>query len=479
MSGEWKNSEVEKVFDLISGFAFKSRDFISDGIPVIKIKNIKAGFFSKHEFSYVSSDFLDSRPDKVAQPNDLLISMSGNRHDGSPETWVGKVAMFREDGNYFVNQRVGVLRVKDEEFIDPRFASYLLSSWYYQQLFISIATSSGGQANLSPTQILSARFRHPDIDTQKRIAHILGTLDDKIELNRRMNQTLEAMAQAIFQSWFVDFDPVRAKMRANELGCNPEHAAMAAIAGKLRLPRDLSELTKQDFTTAEAALTKLSAERRASLAKTAALFPDSFQDSELGEIPEGWEVRSFSQICDINPRRTLKKNSIATYLDMKSVPTEGPSPIGTIQREFKSGTKFINGDTLLARITPCLENGKTAFVDFLEVGETGWGSTEFIVIHPKKNIPTSLGYFFARSESVRSHAIQSMIGTSGRQRVAKDAFDHLQVASPPSTTIYQRFGSFSETIMAKIQANAQQSRTLAELRDTLLPKLLSGELNMN
>lgn len=101
------------------------------------------------------------------------------------------------------------------------------------------------------------------------------------------------------------------------------------------------------------------------------LFPDSFQDSELGEIPAGWEVLPVSEACEINPRRQLKKGEIATYLDMKNMPTDGARALTLIDREMNSGSKFINGDTLLARITPCLENGKTAFVDFLEECEVG------------------------------------------------------------------------------------------------------------
>jgi type I restriction enzyme S subunit len=138
--GEWANASIGDFFDLEPGYAFKSRDFIDAGIPVIKIKNIKAGRFSEREFSYVSSKFLSPRANKLARPGDLLISMSGNRHDGSPETWVGKVAPFNANGEYFINQRVGALRRKTIARIDLRFASFLLSSLPYQNLFISIAT---------------------------------------------------------------------------------------------------------------------------------------------------------------------------------------------------------------------------------------------------------------------------------------------------------------------------------------------------
>ncbi len=160
---DWSSASIGDFFDLVPGFAFKSEEFLADGIPVIKIKNVKAGYFSEHEFSYVSPDFIRSRNNKLACFNDLLISMSGNRHDGSSDTWVGKIANFRRRDHYFINQRVGALRPKQGKNVDVRFAGYLLSSFPYQQLFISIATSSGGQANLSPQQILTAPFQYPDL----------------------------------------------------------------------------------------------------------------------------------------------------------------------------------------------------------------------------------------------------------------------------------------------------------------------------
>jgi len=145
MSTEWKELTVDDAFELVNGFAFKSKDFIDEGIPVIKIKNVKAGYFSEHEFSYVDSEFLETKGNKLARTDDLLVSMSGNRHDGSSDTWVGKVALFRKRAPYFINQRVGALRSRDKSIYDPRFMSYVLSSWKYQSLFISIATSSGGK----------------------------------------------------------------------------------------------------------------------------------------------------------------------------------------------------------------------------------------------------------------------------------------------------------------------------------------------
>jgi type I restriction enzyme S subunit len=210
---------------------------------------------------------------------------------------------------------------------------------------------------------------------------------------------------------------------------------------------------------------------------TADLFPDSFEDSELGPIPTGWKVKPLPSAIEINPRRPLSKGIVAPYLDMKNLPTQGPSALEVVSRQFSSGAKFQNGDTLLARITPCLENGKTGFVDFLSMNQIGWGSTEFIVLSPIPPLPPLFGYLLARSEKLRTHAIQSMTGTSGRQRVPEECFNQLFLAIP-SPDINNKFGDLISPLFAKIKANTEQSRTLTTLRDTLLPKLLSGEISV-
>lgn len=125
---DWHTATIGDIFDLVPGFAFKSRDFKQSGVPVIKIKNVKAGYFSPHDLSFVDEEFVAKRHEKVARFDDLLISMSGNRHDGSPETWVGKVAPFRKNDCFLINQRVGALRLKSGVKADARYFGFLLSS---------------------------------------------------------------------------------------------------------------------------------------------------------------------------------------------------------------------------------------------------------------------------------------------------------------------------------------------------------------
>jgi type I restriction enzyme, S subunit len=270
----------------------------------------------------------------------------------------------------------------------------------------------------------------PSLDQQRTIADILGVLDDKIELNRRMNETLESMARAIFKSWFVDFDPVRAKAEGRDPG----------------LPKHIADL-----------------------------FSDRFGSSELGKIPAGWRVAALSEVMEVNPRRSLKKGEIAPYLDMKNMPTQSARAMRVYDREFGSGVRFVDGDTLVARITPCLENGKTCFVDFLGEGNTGWGSTEYIVMRPKSPLPEEFAYFLARTETFRSYAISNMSGTSGRQRVPASSLDQFMFAVP-LVEVAKLFGESAHTVMNSMKARDDQSRTLAAIRDALLPRLISGEL---
>jgi type I restriction enzyme S subunit len=330
-----------------------------------------------------------------------------------------------------VNQHVAIIR-PDPDKLDPRFLRYVLVSPEMQAKLLSWAGSGGTRHALTKGMIESFEVVAPkNIAEQRAIAHILGTLDDKIELNRRMSETLEAMARALFKSWFVDFEPVRAKAEGREPG----------------LPKPLADL-----------------------------FPDAFEDSELGEIPKGWKVAALPDPIEVNPPRPLRKGQIAPYLDMANMPTRGHAPDEVIERPFGSGMRFINGDTLVARITPCLENGKTAFVDFLQDGQVGWGSTEYIVLRPKPPLPEEFAYCLARSEGFRDFAIQSMTGSSGRQRVPAESLAHLQLAVPPKLLLAESFGRLVKPLFARAGAAFCESRILAALRDTLLPKLISGEL---
>ena len=430
MAGEWRDATVTdvaaKVRNALVGGPFGSNlvsnDYVAAGVPVIRGQNM-GGRWVSGEFAYVTEEKARALEANLARAGDIIFTQRGT---------LGQVSVVPTGPHerYLVSQSQMKLTV-DREVADPLFYYYVFSSAEQQDYIRQHAIQTGvPHTNLGILRQTPVPL--PPLDEQRAIAHILGTLDDKIELNRRMNETLEAMARALFKSWFVDFDPVRAKAEGRDTG----------------LPQPLADL-----------------------------FPDSFEDSELGEVPKGWKITPLPDAIEVNPNRQLRKGEVAPYLDMANMPTGGHTPDEVIDRPFGSGMRFMNGDTLVARITPCLENGKAAYVDFLQDGQVGWGSTEYIVLHPKPPLPSEFAYCLARSNGFREFATQSMTGSSGRQRVPAESLSHYLIAIPEER-IAERFGRIVRPLFLRASAAARESRSLAALRDELLPKLISGELRV-
>jgi type I restriction enzyme, S subunit len=396
----------------------------ASGHPYVAIPQIKHGRIDVTDARLISQEHFTEWTRKAApQPYDVALSRRCNP---------GETAFVPPGLEFALGQNLVLLRA-DGTRVYPPFLRWLVrgTDWWEQiGKFINVGAVFN---SLKCADIPNFRLRIPPLAEQRIIAHTLGALDGKIELNQRMNDTLEATASTIFKSWFVKFDPVRAKAEG-------------------RKPCGM------DVDTADQ-------------------FPDSFQDSLLGNIPTGWKAIPASEALDINPSRPMATGTEAPYLDMQNVPTRGHRPKGWITRRFVSGSRFSNGDTLVARITPCLENGKTTFVDFLKDAAIGWGSTEFIVLRPKNPLPPEYGYCLARDEDFRAHAIQSMTGSSGRQRVPTGSLSQFLVALPPEP-IAKCFKDAVHPLFAKMKANSEESSTLGAIRDVLLPKLISGELRV-
>ena len=202
-----------------------------------------------------------------------------------------------------------------------------------------------------------------------------------------------------------------------------------------------------------------------------------FRQWFVEEVEEGGEEGKLEDIVDINPTYKLKKGDTSSYLEMSNVSTSTFNPEGWYKREFSSGMKFKNGDTLLAKITPCLENGKTCYVNFLDDEEIGWGSTEYIVIRMKKPFHPFISYILAKDEDFRDFAISSMSGSSGRQRAQADVIKEYDIKIPP-LIIIEELNLQLAGITPKLEKNAKQIRTIEKLRDMLLPKLMSGEVRV-
>lgn len=391
------------------------------GTPLLKVGDIKDGTAVRPSYCISAATDEEHRRTKLIG-DELLITLVGNPGEC--------VVVTPEMAGWNPARAIAVIRLQDTSL--RTYLKTVLESTAGRHLIDAVLNTTV-QKTLNLKDIRKLPIPLPTDVEIKWISGISEALTSRITLLRETNATLEAIAQALFKSWFVDFDPVRAKMEG-------------------RAPEGMIDAT-------------------------AALFPDSFEESELGLVPRGWRVATLADTFDINPTRKLSKGLMASYLDMASLATSGHCVEAPIEREMGSGAKFQNGDTLLARITPCLENGKSAFVDFLADGQIGWGSTEFLVLRPKAPLPQYLGYLLCRHPAFREYAIQSMSGTSGRQRIQNDVLGRFMLAVP-SLEIAAVFAGVIDPIQRSIAANHQSAQTLATLRDTLLPRLISGALRL-
>ena len=350
----------------------------------------------------------DKKKNYQLETGDIVIARTGANTGYNKIIKTNHTAIF---ASYLIRYKI------NHSLAYPFYINYVLKSLYWKN-FVKSIVSGSAQPGANAKQFASFTFLLPSLSEQKAIAEILSSLDNKIEQNQNMNKILEDMAQSIFKSWFIDFDPVHAKKMALEAGLaegQAERAAMAVIAGVCS-PKQFAENFRQMDRSLGEKFSKINESAKYELIYKASLFPSEFVDSKLGLIPKGWNICKIGEKIDFNPTTHLKKGTIANYVDMKSLPTSGHRIKQFVKRIFKSGTKFQNGDTLIARITPFLENGKTAYVDCLKHKEVAWGSTEFIVMRPQKDVFSIWTYLLSRNEDFRRFAISNMSGTSGRTK---------------------------------------------------------------
>lgn len=425
-----------------------SRDYVELGVPVIRGQNMGMGKYVGGEYAYVSEEKAQSLSANIARPNDLVFTQRGT---------LGQVAIVPENkwDRYVVSQSQMKATI-DATKADIEFLYYYFSSPREINYILSNAIQTGvPHTNL--TQLKEHPIQLPTLADQKAIAQILGTLDDKIELNRQMNATLEAMAQALFKSWFVDFDPV----------IDNALAAGNPIPDALRKKGEVRRVKGENGN------------EHSPITPHHSLFPNRFVfNDNLGWVPEGWEVSAVEDAIQVNPKVTLKKGEVAPFVDMKALPISGFDINEVMYKAYGGGAKFQQGDVLLARITPCLENGKTGLVEFLEGAEVGFGSTEFIVMRGKGLLKAPYVACLARYPAFRSHCELGMVGSSGRQRVQNSSFSDYFLALPPENGVLEEFDRMTSPSFDKMSISKDESKNLAKIRDTLLPKLLSGQLRI-
>jgi type I restriction enzyme S subunit len=361
------------------------------------------------------SDFEATQKRTKLEVGDVLVTNSGT---------IGRLAIARDPDTVSrttFQKSVAILK-PSLKLVSSEFLYYALSSSMRRLIEAAGGTT---QKNLLLKDLRDFLIPFCGPLEQFLIARILSNLDSKIEVNQQMSKTLEAISQAVFKHWFFDFE------FPNDEG-NPYKSS----GGEM-----------------------------------------TYNDELEREIPKSWEGRPFSEVIAVNPKRELKRGHKVKKVGMADLNPWQAHIENWAYAEYTSGPKFKNGDTLFARITPSLEHGKTAFVSILDGQEVGFGSTEFIVFG--KSTISSDFYIFhlSRSEEIRNAAIRAMTGTSGRQRVPDDLFERVPIVLPPSPLI-NRFDALASAQFNQIALNAQEMRTLSQIRDSLLPKLLSGKVRV-
>lgn len=403
---------------------------------LIRSQNIYNEGFHRDGLVYIDEDQSAELRNVELKAHDVLLNITGDS--------VARCCQVATDVlPARVNQHVAIIRPRPE-LLDARFLRYVLVSHEYQSRLLALASAGATRPALTKLMIEELNIPSPPLAEQKAIAAVLGALDDKIELNRRMNATLEAMARALFQSWFVDFDPVRAKLDG-------------------RKPVGLDDAT-------------------------AALFPASLQESAVGHIPRGWDIKTCSELTSLITKGTTPTQGDMTgapeydaqinYVRVNSIDEDGSvlfDKLTTIPESVHSGVlkrSILRSNDVLYTIAGTI--GRIALAeDWVLPANT---NQAVAIIRPEPGIPSGFLILTMRHEVFRAE-LHNNIVHAVQANLSLGMLSKARAVVPPHAILQQLFRPI-DALLSQISANRSQSRTLATLRDTLLPKLLSRELSM-
>lgn len=440
------------------GSKIKAENFTTVGVPVIKGGNLNATYLDESDFDFLTQEKADELESAKARRLDIVITHRGT---------LGQVGLIPENSRHeeYVVSQSQLKMSFDIKRVDPYFVYYFLKSPLGQSRLLSNVSQVGVPAIAQAlTSVRAIEIPIPENRSEQvRISNVLRSLDDKIGLNRRINQTLEAMAQAIFQSWFVDFDPVKAKIAAIEQGQDPLRAAMRAISDKT-----------------DAELDQMPREHHDELAATAALFPDAMEESELGDIPKGWTHGVLGDVCSFTAGSAFKPEHQGS--------TEGDYPFIKVSDMNLAGNEvFIQSANNYVSKTQQSEMKSKLH----PLGATVFAKIGMALISNRRRlltIPTiidnnlmSASPVEGRSGAYFLYSMLSMIDFN--TLVSGTALPYLNVSDlkkipivRPPYDVCSDFERKASSIFSMMRALAEQSSTLADTRDNLLPKLLSGEV---
>ncbi|MBB2485039.1 restriction endonuclease subunit S [Mitsuaria sp. WAJ17] len=406
----------------------KASDFVPTGVPFIMASDLKGGRVDVQNCAFITHEQAASLRKGFSKAGDVLLSHKAT---------LGRTALVGPcDHDYLVlTPQVTYYRVLDPARLNNRYLKYYFDSGPFQQTLAAWAGSGSTRAYIGITAQRKLPIVLPPIEVQDAIAEVIGALDDRITLLRDTNTTLEAIAQALFKSWFVDFDPVRAKM-----------------AG--RAPEGMDEAT-------------------------AALFPDCFEDSELGEVPRGWSRAALGDCTaylnrGISPKYieeggvlVLNQKCIRDFaIDSAKARRHDPSQRRIDGRELRTGDVLVNstGVGTLGRVAQVVDLEETTIVD-----------SHVTVVRPNERLTWNfLGLALMR---IQPEIEQFGEGTTGQTELSRGKLAAIRVVVPPADVL-ARFDAATVPLRMRIAASQTQAKSLATLRNTLLPRLISGQLRL-
>lgn len=426
----WLKTTVGEFCSFIYGKSIKKDDQVDRGIPV-----------------YGSNGIYTYAEKKLAGAHSVIIGRKGSVgkvHISNTPCWVSDTAFY----------------VENKSLEEAYFTYYLLSSLGLEDMNTDAAVPGLNRNNAHRLEI---EIPESEIE-RKHLIQPLINLDEKIQLNHQINQTLEQIAQALFKSWFVDFDPVKAKIDVLEAGGSEEEALLAAM-------QVISSKNAEELAAFEVEKPEEYAELRA----TAALFPAVMVESELGEIPEGWEVGALADVADLNKNSWTKRNLPVEieYVDLANTKNgiiELTTPYLSDEAPSRARRKLMDGDTIVGTVRP----GNRSFAFIKKPSDILTGSTGFAVLSPKKKIYAEFIYIAATSDEAISRLAHLADG-GAYPAVRSDVVSGL-VTVIPEEEVLDYFHSLVSPFFELSERFHIESLTLKKLRDTLLPKLLSGEI---
>lgn len=426
----WKECKLGDIADVLSGYAFKSKDFVDKGIPVIKIKNIIPPIIDITDVEYVNEELYDEKQRYALEYNDVLISMTGSNVNQIASA-VGKIGRVRlKNTKMLLNQRVGKLYITDKDQCDYNYLYYYLIQ---EEVRYNLAASAGGsanQANISPKQIKDINIKLPSIKEQKAIANILSNLDEKIETNNQINKMLEEMAKAIFKQWFVDFE------FPNEEG-DPYKSSGGEMV-----------------------------------------------ESELGMIPKGWQYKELRELCNITSSKRIfmneyVKEGIPFYRGKEIIEKSKGSLISTelyisIDKYNEIKDKFsvpVKGDILLTSVGTLGIPYKVDYEKFyFKDGNLTWFK-DYI-----QNEYSNYIYLWLLSNEGQS-SLESITIGSTQKALTIASLKKLKLMIP-NDLLLKKFESVISKVIDKIYLNNTEKENLIKIRDNLLSKLMSGRIKV-